>query len=272
MAVQTEGVVLDSLTSDPGSPEDGQTWYNSTTKKFYKRVNSITEEVSFTSTSGKTSVRITTTASIANLSNCSVTQSGVTLVQNERLLVMHGASRDGVEAVNNSHNGVYVCGVVTAGFAPFTRASDANTAAKLAGMTVFCQGCGNGHALALAASNITLETTNLIYIDPNSVSHKILRQLIHLADGDGPFEGFTSGAYKETTPSGNPFPTSVIWWTSSGKTAKIVEETISYNANKTINTDAWKVYDTDGTTVLVTATDTVAYSGAFETSRTRVLT
>jgi hypothetical protein len=106
----------------------------------------------------------------------------------------------------------------------------------------------------------------------SEAAHKTLRQLIHLADEGGPWEGFASGAYEETLPTADPFPTSVIWWTSSAKTAKIVEETVTYNANKTINTDQWKVYDTDGSTVLATATDTYAYSGIFVLSRTRVVT
>lgn len=108
----------------------------------------------------------------------------------------------------------------------------------------------------------------------SDATHKTLRQLIHLADNDGPMEGFTSGAYEETTPAGDPFPTSKIWWTSSAKTAKIVEETISWNANKTVNTDEWKAYDTDGSTVLVTMTDTYDYSGGnfLTPKRTRTLT
>ena len=100
-------------------------------------------------------------------------------------------------------------------------------------------------------------------------THKTLRHLVHLADAGGPMEGFTSGAYRETTPSADPFPTSVIWWTNSGKTAKIVEKTVAYNANKTPNTITWKAYDTDGSTVLVTLVDTMAYTTVFETSRTR---
>lgn len=101
--------------------------------------------------------------------------------------------------------------------------------------------------------------------------HRALRQLIHLADEGGPFEGFATGAYQETLPAANPFPTSVIWWTSSAKTSKIVEETITYNGNKTVATDQWKAYDTDGITVLATVTDTISYSGVFETSRTRAI-
>jgi len=104
-----------------------------------------------------------------------------------------------------------------------------------------------------------------------SEDHKILRQLIHLAEEGGPYEGFSTGAYRETLPSASPFPTSVIWWTDSGKTSKIVEETITYNSNKTVATDQWEVYATDGVTVLATVTDTVTYSGVFELNRTRAI-
>ena len=99
-------------------------------------------------------------------------------------------------------------------------------------------------------------------------SHKSLRQLIHFID-DGPAEGFATGAYRETLPSNNPFPTSFIWWESAAKIKKILEKTYTYNANKTVNQIDWKMYDTDGTTVLVTVTDTITYLGIFEVSRTR---
>lgn len=102
-------------------------------------------------------------------------------------------------------------------------------------------------------------------------SHKTLRQLIHLADEGGPFEGFSSGAFQETLPAADPFPTSIIWWTSAGKVAKIVEETITYNPDNTVATDEWKVYAVDGSTVLATVTDTITYSGVFEVSRTRAI-
>jgi hypothetical protein len=36
-------------------------------------------------------------------------------------------------------------------------------------------------------------------------------------------------------------------------------------------TEEWKMYDTDGSTVLATVTDTISYSGPFETSRTRAI-
>jgi hypothetical protein len=103
-------------------------------------------------------------------------------------------------------------------------------------------------------------------------SHKTLRQLVHLAEEGGPYEGFSSGAYQETLPAASPFPTSVTWWTSAAKVSRIVEETVTYNPNSTIATDRWKVYAPDGTSVLVTVTDTMTYSGVFELSRVRAIT
>lgn len=101
----------------------------------------------------------------------------------------------------------------------------------------------------------------------SEATHKVLRQLIHLADGGGPFEGFASGAYRETT--GGVFPTAIVWWDSVSKTKKIVEKLLTWTGvNPT--TIAWKGYDADGN-LLVTVTDTIAYSGINETSRTRVI-
>lgn len=101
-------------------------------------------------------------------------------------------------------------------------------------------------------------------------AHKALRQLIHFIS-EGPAEGFASGAYKETLPSASVFPTSIIWWESSGKTQKIVERTLTWTGVK-LTTDEWKIYDTDGTTLLVTVSDAISYSGVFETTRTRTIT
>lgn len=98
--------------------------------------------------------------------------------------------------------------------------------------------------------------------------HKALRELIHLADGvGGPFEGFISGAYRETL--GGPFPTSITWYESSLKTRKIVEKQYTYTGTKQVDTTSWIVYDLDGVTPMVTATDSVTYSTFFESSRTR---
>lgn len=104
-----------------------------------------------------------------------------------------------------------------------------------------------------------------------AADHAALRELVHLAKDGGPFEGFASGAYREILPAADPFPTQVIWWTSAAKTAKILEHELAYNPNKTIATSTWRVYAVDGTTVLVTSTDTMTYSGIYETHRTRSL-
>lgn len=99
--------------------------------------------------------------------------------------------------------------------------------------------------------------------------HEALRQLIHFIN-EGPASGFASGAYKEILPTADPFPTSVIWYTSSAKTNKIVEKTYTYNSNKTPATVTWKMYDASGV-LLATVTDTIAYNGVFEVNRTRTI-
>lgn len=117
------------------------------------------------------------------------------------------------------------------------------------------------------------DLVNTVYSDYlTKASHAALRQLIHLSDEGGPFEEFASGAYMETLPAGNIFPTSATWYTDATKTKKIVEELVTYNGNNLIDTDTWRVYDTDGVTVLATTVDTITYSGVVETSRTRTIT
>ena len=103
----------------------------------------------------------------------------------------------------------------------------------------------------------------------SSTSHQALRQLIHFID-NGPATGFASGAYREVTPSANPFPTAVIWYDDNTKAKKLVEKLTSYTGPNPTQIQ-WKMYDTDGTTVLATVTDAITYSGVFETSRTRTI-
>lgn len=95
--------------------------------------------------------------------------------------------------------------------------------------------------------------------------HKILKQLIHFIE-DGPAEGFATGAYKETV--GTVFPTSEIWWESNAKLKKIVSLDTAWTGVN-ITQEVWKVYGDDGAAVLATVTDVIAYTGIFETSRTR---
>ena len=45
MALHINGIILDSLSSDPGSPVDGEIWYNSTLNRFRVRRNGSTEDL-----------------------------------------------------------------------------------------------------------------------------------------------------------------------------------------------------------------------------------
>lgn len=121
------------------------------------------------------------------------------------------------------------------------------------------------------ASTVQQAITDIANAELTPEEHATLRQLIHLADGaGGPYDWFATGAYRVIT--GGVFPTSIVWYTDNTMGFKIVEKQITYNPNKTPATVYWAVYDTDGVTVLATATDTVSYSGAFETNRTRAIT
>lgn len=96
-------------------------------------------------------------------------------------------------------------------------------------------------------------------------AHKTLLQLIHFID-EGPAEGFVTGATKTTT--GTVFPTEELW--SRADSTPLVRKTTTFTGiNPT--TVVWRVYAADGTTVLATVTDTISYSGPFETGRTRTI-
>ena len=99
------------------------------------------------------------------------------------------------------------------------------------------------------------------------LAHRTLRQLIHFIS-EGPAEGFASGAYRETT--GTIQPSAEVWYVDATKAKRIVEKNTSW-AGAVPSVEEWKVYDTDGTTVLATVTDTISYIGIFETSRTRAI-
>lgn len=100
--------------------------------------------------------------------------------------------------------------------------------------------------------------------------HETLRQLIHFID-EGPGDGFASGAFKEVLPTGSPFPTSITWYLDVGKTKKLVEKFVTYNAQHFPITIHWNMYDFDGVTIIHTVIDTITYSSAFESTRTRAI-
>jgi len=84
------------------------------------------------------------------------------------------------------------------------------------------------------------------------------RHLTHLM-ARGPASTFASGLFRETLPVADPFPASVTWWTSAGKTLKVFEKLITRNAQKFPTTIVWKAYDAAGV-LLETITDTYDYS------------
>lgn len=96
----------------------------------------------------------------------------------------------------------------------------------------------------------------------SAAQHKVLRQLIHLAEHGGPWDAFSTAPYWEPKSGSGPWDYGYTWWESSSKTNKIVEKTINRDSSIRPTTIVWVVYDTDGSTALVTATDTYAYSGS----------
>jgi hypothetical protein len=100
----------------------------------------------------------------------------------------------------------------------------------------------------------------------NPTDHETLSQLIHLAEGGGPFFGYDN-CVKDSGPW--PFITASVWWTDTTRTKKIVEKLIMRNPNSSPSTIQWVAYGHDGVSVVESMTDRILYSGAFEVSRSR---
>lgn len=98
------------------------------------------------------------------------------------------------------------------------------------------------------------------------------RDLIILADSDGPFEGYLSGTERTTTYHRNIFPSSSIWYSDASKTGKIMEVWKTYPISG-VNPSSvtYRSYETDGVTIRATVIDTIAYAGIQEVSRSRVI-
>lgn len=72
--------------------------------------------------------------------------------------------------------------------------------------------------------------------------------------------------------TGQPFPTSVIWYADSGATIKLVEKIYTYNGSNLITQIVLKLYNgTIANTLKRTITDSITLSGPFETSRSRIV-
>ncbi len=96
--------------------------------------------------------------------------------------------------------------------------------------------------------------------------HPALLQLIHFID-EGPAEGFVSGATK-TVSGPKMFPTQWLWKRQDG--TSLVERNMIWTGIN-VTTNEWKIYAADGSTLLVSVTDTITYDGIFETGRTRAI-
>jgi hypothetical protein len=84
-------------------------------------------------------------------------------------------------------------------------------------------------------------------------------------------DGLIATAYKETLPAGAAFPTTGTWWVSAAKLRKLIELTVTRDSSQRPVTEVWRIYGPTGL-VSQTVTDTIVYVGAFEFSRTRVVT
>lgn len=116
----------------------------------------------------KESVRAATVASIANLGAGPLTIDGITLAQGNRVLVKDGASTNGVAAVSDANNGIYIVGVVGGtNSGVWTRALDSDTAAEITpGMFMFAEEGTSNHDtgwVLITDGVITLGTTLLSF-------------------------------------------------------------------------------------------------------------
>jgi hypothetical protein len=101
--------------------------------------------------------------------------------------------------------------------------------------------------------------------------HETLRQLIHFVD-EGPGHGFAASAYKVSLPTGSPFPVSMTWYLDAAHTIKLVDKLVTYSVNKFPIVLEWRMYASDGVTIIHTVTDSITYSSAFESTRVRIIT
>jgi len=202
-------------------------------------------------------VRVASTANVAAITGL-LTIDGVTTVAGDRVLLKDQST--------GSQNGIYV-----AASGAWAYATDWATTSVVPEATVrVSEGTANGHTKWRLnnTGTITVGTTSLTFVSDSSsgisaAAHKTLLQLIHFID-EGPAEGFTTGATKTTT--GTVFPTQNRW--KRADATNLVDQNITWTG-VTPTTIEWKVYDTDGSTVLATVTDTITYSGVFEASRSR---
>jgi len=207
---------LQILASDPGSPVEGQVWYNSTTKmlKFYTGSATIVlgrlDQISApTAALSLNSQRITSLADPTAATDAATKQyvdnlaAGINWKDSVRAATTangalatafeNGDAIDGVTLATGdriliknqstgSENGIYT---VNASGAP-TRASDADTAAEILGAAVFVEeGTVNPDSMWVLTTNapITLGSTSLTFAKFASVASSLSRVAANVGDG-----------------------------------------------------------------------------------------
>lgn len=115
--------------------------------------------------------------------------------------------------------------------------------------------------IALSDTDLKLLIQNQSLDNLDAAEHRGLDQLVHEIAED---------SFEEFTYVGNRV-TAAIVWTDALKTDKIREELYTYTGNR-ITTIVTNQYSGDGSTIVETLTETLAYSGNRVTSITAVLT
>jgi hypothetical protein len=132
----------------------------------------------------------------------------------------------------------------------------------LAGGVNFVAAAGNVLALTYDGSIWREKSRNNNLLESQ---HEALRQLIHFID-----EGPTTGLVLRKAITGTVFPTAVTWYHTPVATEyKLIEKLLTWTGPKP-TTIVWKIYS-DTEVLLATVTDTISYTGVFETGRTRVV-
>lgn len=79
------------------------------------------------------------------------------------------------------------------------------------------------------------------------------------------------GAVREILPTGSLYPTDVVWYKDATKTIELLHLTYTRDGSGKVTQAQWVVNDLTGS-LTMTITDTISYSGFYESERTRVIT
>lgn len=102
----------------------------------------------------------------------------------------------------------------------------------------------------------------------SSQDHKTFRHLIHFIN-EGPGDGFYANPFREIeSDTSGKFTKRETWWSDSNKTIRLYQTEVTRSGIYPM-TQKYKMYASDGITILNQAVDVISYQGAFETARSR---